>query len=239
MKFRNASQRLTCVAEFWHNGRAMDKYFERRLELAANPRMRKRHGKKPRKFVRAKSHVEAVVRDMLAEGGGDGRIFDPNPVKMSDNIAGSVFAPAMAVRDLAIAAAMDGVEAVKKRMGKKERMKKLAKRRKYYAADAERRERQREAIREATPKVACRCPKPAALEEAYRRRRESEEWQLRFGTLMIDLEEHARREYAITGNKFVGSSGGVKDWLKENCPILAAHYSTCQRYKRLAQDYST
>jgi len=51
---------------------------------------------------------------------------------------------------------------------------------------------------------------------------------------MIDLEEHARREYSIRGNKFTGSVGGVKDWLKENCPILAAHYSTCQRYKRLA-----
>jgi len=217
----------------------MDKHFERRLEKAKNPRARRRNEKRPRKFVRAKSHVEAVMRDMLAEGGGDGRIFDPNPVKMSDNIAGSVFAPAMAVRDLAIAAAMDGVEAVKKRLGKKERMKKLAKRRKYYAAAAAKREERREQIRAATPKPANPCPTAKALNEAYARRRESEQWQLRFGTLMIDLEEHARREYAIAGNKFTGSSGGVKDWLKDHCPVLAAHYSTCQRYKRLAQDYHT
>jgi len=222
------------------NVRAMDKYFERRLEAAKNPRARKRNAKAKAKFVRPKSHVEAVVGEILdgATSGG-GRIYDPNPVKMSGNIAGAVFAPAMAVRNLAVAAALDGAEAVKKRMGKGERMRKLEKRRKYYAADAERRERQREAIREAMPEVACACPTAAELEEAYRRRRESEAWQLRFGTLMIDLEEHARRAYAITGNKFTGSSGGVKAWLKEKCPLLAAHYSTCQRYKRIAQDYST
>jgi len=213
----------------------MDKRFEKRLELAANPRMRKRHEKKPRKFARAKSHVEAVVRDMLAEGGGDGRIYHPNPVVMSDNIAGSVFAPAMAVRDLAIAAAMDGVEAVKKRMGKKERMKKLAKRRTYYAAENERRAEQREAIRAARPEPTNPCPTAEELIDAYRRRREGDEWK-RFGELMIDLEEHARREFAFSGGRFTGSAGGVKEWLKAKCPLLAAHYSTCQRYKRLAQD---
>jgi len=217
-------------------GSIMDKRFEKRLMLAANPRMRKRHKKRPPKFVRAKSHVEAVVRDMLAEGGGNGRIFDPNPVKMSDNIAGSVFAPAMTVRDLAIAATMDGVDAVKKRMGKKERIKQLTKRRKYYAAAAAKREARREQVRAAMPRPAHRCPTAKEVTEAYLRRREGDEWK-RFGELMIDLEEHARREYAITGNKFTGSAGGVKEWLKENCPLLAKHYSTCQRYKRLAQDY--
>jgi len=87
--------------------------------------------------------------------------------------------------------------------------------------------------------VSCACPTPEELTEAYLRRRENEDWQLRFGMLMIDLEEHARRTYAITGNKFTGSSGGVKDWLAKYCPLLAEHYATCQRYKRLAQDYST
>jgi len=223
----------------WDNGRVMDKNFERRLELAKNPRARKRNGKNPVKFVRPKSHIGAVMRDMLAEDGGNGRIFDPNPVRMSDNIAGSVFAPAMAVRNLSIAAAMDGVAAVKKRMGKKERMKKLEKRRKYYAAAAAKREERRKQIIAARPAPENPCPTPAELNEAYARRRESEEWQFRFGTLMIDLEEHTRRTYAIAGNKFTGSSGGVKDWLKDRCPILAAHYSTCQRYKRLSQDYHT
>jgi len=218
----------------------MDKKFERRLERAKNPRARKRNGKKPVKFVRPSSHVAAVAGEMLDSAtSGDWRNYHPTPYQMAHDVADAMFAPATVVRNLAIAAAMDGAEAVKKRMGKKDRMRKLEKRRKYYAAEAERRERQREAIREATQEVACTCPTPAALEEAYRRRRESEAWQLRFGTLMIDLEEHARRAYAITGNRFTGSAGGVKDWLKENCPILAAHYSTCQRYKRLAQDYGT
>jgi len=217
----------------------MDKRFEKRLELAANPRMRKRHGKKPRKFVRAKSHVAAVVGEILdgATSGG-GRIYHPNPYVMARDAIDAAAAPVVAVHHLAIAAAMDGVEAVKKRMGKKERMAKLEKRRKYYAAAAERREEMREQIRAARPKPLNPCPTPEALVAAYHRRREGDEWKV-FGELMIDLEEHVRREYEISGNKFTGSAGGVKEWLKANCPLLAAHYSTSQHYKRLAQDYHT
>jgi len=220
----------------------MDKEFERKLELAATPRARKRHGKRPEKFVRPKSHVGAAVGEILdaATGGGGGRFYDPNPHVMARNGIDAAMAPVVAAHRLAVAAAMDVADAVKRKLGEKERMAKTEKRRMYYATDAKRRERQREAIREAMPEVACRCPTPKELTEAYMRRRESEAWQKRFGELMIDLEEHARRKYAIAGNKFTGSTGGVKDWLKENCPLLAAHYSTCQRYKRLAQeDYST
>jgi len=215
----------------------MDKRFEKRMALAQNPRARKRNGKAKRKRVR-RSHVGIVMEELLG-GGGDGRIFDPNPVRLGCNGVGAAMAPVLVAEQLAVAAAQDGIAAVKKRIDRRKRQKKLAKRRKYYAADAERRERQRAAIRAAKPEVACECPTPEALTEAYLRRRESDEWLLRFGTLMIDLEEHARREYAIAGNKFTGSSGGVKEWLKEKCPRLAAHYSTCQRYKRLAQDYCT
>jgi len=218
----------------------MNKNFERRLEQAKNPRARRRNGKAKRKFVRPKSHVAAVVDEILdGSTSGGGRIYHPNPHVMArDGIDSTVGASLLAAHHLAVAAAMDGMEAVKKRMGEKERMRKLKKRRAYYAAEAAKREERREAIRAARPRPLRVCPKPKSLTEAYLRRRESEEWQLRFGTLMIDLEEHARREYAISGNKFTGSSGGVKDWLKENCPLLAKHYATCQRYKRLAQDYS-
>jgi len=218
----------------------MDKRFEKRLELAANPRMRKRHEKKPEKFVRPSSHTAAALGEILdAATEGGGTFYDPNPHVMARRGVDAAMAPVMALHRLAVAAAMDGVEAVKRRMGKKERMRKLAKRRTYYAAENERRAEQREQIRAARPAPANPCPTAEALNEAYARRRESEEWQQRFGTLMIDLEEHARREYAFTGNRFTGSAGGVKAWLKEKCPILAAHYSTCQRYKRLAQDSAT
>jgi len=214
---------------------AMDRKFERRLMLAQNPRARKRNAKAKKKFVR-RSNVANALDEMTR--GGDGRIFDPNPHRMACNGVGAALAPALVSAQLAIAAVQD-VAAAGRRMGKKERMRKLEKRRKYYAAEAAKREERRKQIRAATAEPKNPCPTAEALAEAYRRRRESEEWQLRFGRLMIDLEEHARRRYAIAGNKFTGSSGGVKEWLKEKCPLLAAHYSTCQRYKRLAQDYDT
>ncbi|MBR3924230.1 MAG: hypothetical protein IKJ45_14015, partial [Kiritimatiellae bacterium] len=112
----------------------------------------------------------------------------------------------------------------------------LEKRRAYYAAEAAVRQSRKEAIECARPAPENPIPSPAELTEAYVRRRESEEWKVRFGTLMIDLEEHVRRSYILAGNKFTGSAGGVKEWLKRECPILASHYSTCQRYKRMLQD---
>jgi len=222
----------------------MDKRFERRLELAKNPRARKCHAKASPKFERPGSNVAAVIEDMLGPTGDEDlpargeEIFAMNPHQMARNIGGAVAGPLLLAHHVAVAAAMDGVDAVKARVAEHKRKKNLPKRRKYYAAAAERREEMREQIRAARPAPLNPCPTPEALVEAYRRRREGDEW-LRFGELMIDLEEHVRREYAITGNKFTGSSGGVKDWLKANCPLLAKHYSTSQRYKRLAQDYHT
>jgi len=222
----------------------MNRNFEKRLEAAKNPRARRRNAKRKQKFLRPKSHVGAVMRDMFGSVGYEdapcgNRLFNVNPHQMARDVIGAtVGGPLLAVHHLAVAAAMDGVDAVKKRMGKRERMETLAKRRAYYAAEAAVRAERREQIRAARPEPANAFPTPDALVEAYQRRRESEEWQLRFGTLMIDLEEHVRRTYEISVNRFTGSSGGVKDWLKKKCPLLAKHYSTCQRYKRLAQDYS-
>lgn len=215
----------------------MDKRLTKRLQKAQNPRARKRNGKAQVKPMLPHSHMGAVLADMSSVGNGhDVRIYHPNPVVMNRNIAEVAFAPVKAAEMLAIAAVQDGVDAIRSRLGAKERKLKTEKRRKYYEADAVRREEQREMIRAARPPVTCACPTPQQLDEAYARRRESEEWKVRFGELMIDLEEHVRREVRITGNKFSGSAGGVKDWLKANCPNLAAHYATCQRYKRLAQE---
>lgn len=216
----------------------MEKRFAKRMEKAQNPRARKHNGKSPTKFVRPSSHVGSVLSDLTSDKdvGGSMRIYHPNPVVTNMNVAEVAFAPVKAAEMLAIAAVQDGIDSVRSRLGAKEKKLKTEKRRKYYATDAARREEQREMIRAARPPVTCACPTPKEIEEAYARRRESEEWKVRFGELMIDLEEHVRREWQITGNKFSGSSGGVKDWLKENCPHLAKHYATCQRYKRLAQE---
>jgi len=213
----------------------MNKYFEKRLARVMDPRARKHNKKRPTKFVRLKSHLAAVLYDIqhpvdigrhqrVMPYGGETAAF-----KFCGQLGGTMGA-------LTVAAAMDGIDAVKKQLAKKELMLKLEKRRKYYAAEAEKRAEQREQLQQAAVKPTNPCPTPEDLTEAYLHRRDSDECLLRFGEQMIDLEEHVRRTWQITGNKFTGSSGGVKDWLKENCPLLADHYSTCQRYKRLAQE---
>jgi len=217
-----------------HESNVMDKQFEKRMMRAKNPRARRRNGKAKAKFVR-RSNVGNVL-DEIANAPERG-LLGAGPWKATVDLAATSVLPIAVAEQLAIAAVQDGVAAVKKRMGKKKRWLALEKRRKYYAAAAVKREEMRAQIRAAMPKPAHRCPTAQELIEAYLNRREGEEWQRRFGELMIDLEEHARREYAITGNKFTGSAGGVKEWLKERCPLLAKHYATCQRYKRLAQEY--
>ena len=215
----------------------MDKRLAKRLLKAQNPRARKRNAKSETKFVRPSSHVGAVLEEIANVGKvPDAQVPEPHPYALARDLVDASFAPVVGAGLLMIAAAQDGLDAIKSALGRKERMLKTERRRKYYAADAERRARQREMLNAARPPVTCACPTPQQLNEAYVRRRESDEAKERFGELMIDLEEHVRREFKIAGNKFVGSSGGVKDWLKENCPTLAAHYATCQRYKRLVQE---
>jgi len=217
----------------------MNAQFKKRLLMAKNPRMRKHHFKRPVKFVRPTSHVDAFVKE-LAE---DVKHTPPSPpfllqapYKIRKDIINATLAPLALAGGLTIAAAQDATDAIKRRLQKKEREKALQKRRAYYATEAAVRQARKEQIEQARPTPEHPCPSPSELTEAYSRRRESEEWKVRFGTLMIDLEEHVRRTYLHTGNKFAGSSGGVKDWLKQNCPLLAQHYSTCQRYKRKLQD---
>ena len=219
----------------------MDKKFERRLEKAKNPRMRK-HNRKPsfaKKIIRPSSHVEAFLQELSDDyhhAPDSGPIFTGNPGRDGINLTVPMVAPIAVAEGLAVAAVADGVDKIKEIAARKAKREALERRRKYYEADAARREAQREIVRAAMPGPANRCPTPAELTDAYLHRRDSAESIERFGTLMIDLEEYAKRVYDITGNKFTGSTGGVKDWLKQHCPLLAKHYSTCQRYKRMAQD---
>jgi len=217
----------------------MDTRFEKRLLKAKCPRLRKHNKKRPTKFVRPTSHLDAFVKE-LAEDVKHAPSGPPfilqSPYKIRKDILNATLAPLALAGGLTIAAAQDAAEAVKRRLEKKARERALQKRRAYYAHEAAARQAQRDQIEQARPSPEHPCPTSAELTEAYSRRRESEEWKVRFGTLMIDLEEHVRRTYVHTGNKFTGSSGGVKDWLEKNCPLLAQHYSTCQRYKRKLQD---
>jgi len=215
----------------------MDKQFQKRLERVKNPRIRKHNVKQTKKFVRPSSNLAVAIDELKHPIVVEGCRAEPGSYMLKPSVK-ELLGGAGAAVGLTFAASMDGIEAVKKCLGKKERMLKLEKRRMYYAAEAEKRAAQREELRQAAVKPANPCPSPTAITDAYLHRRDSDECILRFGKLMIDLEEHARRVWQITGNKITGSSGGVKDWLKENCPLLAEHYSTCQRYKRLAQQDS-
>jgi len=214
----------------------MDKQFEKRLERVKNPRVRK-HNVKQQKFVRHSSNLSVVIDELMHPIAIEGCRAEPGSYMLKPSVK-ELLGGAGAAVGLTFAAAMDGIDAVKRCLGKKEQVLKLEKRRKYYAAEADKRALKREQLRQATVEPAHPCPTPAALTDAYMHRRDSDECLLRFGELMIDLEEHMRRTWQITGNKITGSSGGVKDWLKQNCPLLAEHYSTCQRYKRLAQEDS-
>ena len=82
-------------------------------------------------------------------------------------------------------------------------------------------------------------PSAAELLDAYRRRHDSEEAKLRFGRLMIDLDEYVRCQVVRDGTRIVGTTGGVQEWLERNCPELAKHYHTCQRFKRKVQEDPT
>jgi len=191
------------------------------------------------KFVRPTSHVEAFLDELsnnIKNAPPDPPFWKRSPYAIGYEAGDALLAPVALAEGVAIAAAQDGIDAVKHQLGKKARAKALEKRRTYYAKDAVARQAQREIIAKARPTPEHPCPSPAELIEAYVRRHESEEWKMRFGTLMIDLEEHVRRTYIHAGNKFTGSSGGVKDWLERECPDLARHYSTCQRFKRKLQD---
>ena len=219
----------------------MNSYLQKRLETLSNPRARKHH-KKPdfsRSFVRPSSHLESVIDDMR---------HSPPPAVWMDapglrgparetmqtiSVAGNV------VGKIAAAVTMDAIDSVKAKIEEAKKEKARIRRRKYYATDAAYRKKISEAIQQAKQKPLNPCPSPLALEDAYLHRRDSDWAKIHFGRLVIDLEENAAISYAITGNKFQHTSGGVLNWLKENSPLLAKHYFTCQRYKRMAQDFQS
>jgi len=226
--------------------------FERRLKKAMNPRCRKykrRLAPTPVESSAAtRTHLQAVLED-LRSGDLAGSHHDPYiyggsaSAKSGIDDVGAVVKGAAFVAGAAVADTVDSLKnALKSRKRKgqeKENRLRLeqnrAMRRKYYEKEAERRRLEAEQIRAATPPPANPMPTPEALIHAYVYRNVSEEAAIRFGSLIIDLEEHVHWTVRNEHGRIVGGSGGVREWLKKNCPELAAHYHTCQRFKRKAQ----
>lgn len=218
--------------------------FQRKLEAAMMPR-RRRHkvrGLKKERFVRPTSNLELVLDDMATD-----------PRKLGVDCYSSWFAPiytrtrqsagevlVRAGAQIIAATAMDigvGIKDVvlaKKRAAEREAQ--LAKRRKYYDAEAVKRRARAAQIRAAVPPPENPMPTAIQLLSAYRHRHDGEAEKLRFGRLMIDLDEHVHYRLLIDGNRITGNTGGVREWLVANCPELVKHYHTCQRFKRKVQE---
>ena len=108
---------------------------------------------------------------------------------------------------------------------------------KYYASENERRRAlaaERRKIRARTTTNAC--PTPEAVLEAWKRRRDSHEAAIRFGSLLENLECYLdnslrRDEHGV----IVGRNPGVKGWLCDNIPEILDKYTTAMRYKAAAK----
>ena len=226
--------------------------FEIRLKKAMNPRCRKynRHLPPVVSAPAKRTHLQAVLQDI-----GSGDIANPNSspyvfggagcVKRMVGCVDSSVKAAVLITGAAVADAVDSAKAAieahkAKKLAEVESARHehiLAMRRKYYEKDAERRKVESERIRAATPPPANPMPTREMLVHAYVHRHISEEAAIRFGSLVIDLEEHVRKTVAARSKdgRISGMAGGVREWLKKNCPELASHYHTCQRFKRKAQ----
>lgn len=229
-----------------NSGDAKPTRFERRMDAALHPRQRRHHVKRKGVAVRRpQTRVQAWLGEIAAEPEMITPDYSPflcprqHLWQMYD--AGEEAAKASVA--LAVASVADRVEAVvdkvKERAMRGQREMALAKRRKYYAAEHEKYRREIEKIRMATLPPENPMPTPEELLAAYTHRHDCEEAKLRFGRLMIDLDEHVRYEVRMSDGRISGTDGGVRDWLTRNCPELAKHYHTCQRFKRKVQEDAT
>ncbi len=79
-------------------------------------------------------------------------------------------------------------------------------------------------------------PTPEALLELWSSRKDSHEAALAFGSALNDLEASVNNRSIPVGHKhFRGRNPGIKGWLREHCPDIAAHYSAALYLKRIAQ----
>lgn len=226
--------------------------FEIRLEKAKNPRCRKYNRRLPPPAAEPlppRTNLQAVLEEIrsgdLAAPRRDPYIPGGSRINSISSGMESAAKAAVFVAGAVVADIVDSAKsAIKAREAREQeeadrirREANLAVRRKYYAKETERRRIKSEEIRAAIPPPKNPMPTPEALIHAYVNRHTSEEAAIRFGSLVIDLEEHVRRTVAEreANGRIAGVAGGVRKWLKAKCPELLPHYHTCQRFKRKAQ----
>ena len=107
----------------------------------------------------------------------------------------------------------------------------------HYAVEKARRQAmaaERRRVRRRT--TTSPCPGKEELLEAWRHVRDTKESLVRFGSLMQDLECYVDNSLKFDeSGQIVGRNAGIKGWLHENLPELAAHYCTVMRYKAAAK----
>lgn len=107
----------------------------------------------------------------------------------------------------------------------------------HYEAEKSRRQalaRERRRIHRRT--TANPCPTKAELLEAWTHVRDSKESLVRFGSMLQDLECYVDNSLRMDeAGRIIGRNAGIKGWLHENLPELAAHYSSVMRYKSAAK----
>ena len=106
----------------------------------------------------------------------------------------------------------------------------------YEAEKVRRRAMAAERRRIARRTTTSPCPSKEALLEAWRHVRDSKEALVRFGSMMQDLECYVDNSLRFDrAGRIVGRNAGVKGWLAENAPEIAAHYTSAIRYKAAAK----
>ena len=107
----------------------------------------------------------------------------------------------------------------------------------HYAAEKARRQAMAAERRRITRRTTVNaCPSRDELLEAWRHARDSKEALVRFGSLMQDLECYVDNTLRFDGaGRIVGRNAGIKGWLRENAPEIAAHYTSAMRYKAAAK----
>lgn len=81
-------------------------------------------------------------------------------------------------------------------------------------------------------------PTPEALLSQFGRIRRNPREMLLFGSMLEDLEAYVDNELVRDPDgRIVGRHGGIKRWLRENCPELGRRYHTVMRYKAMAKRF--
>lgn len=86
-----------------------------------------------------------------------------------------------------------------------------------------------------------RRPEAVDIRVAWAFVREDPEGPLRLGGLLLDLECYVDNslvvEERLEGRKIRARNGGIRAWLRRNCPELSGKYKTLMRHKSLARKF--